>query len=99
MKICVYGAGAIGGLMAAWLARAGHEVFIDKRMKIGVDWSAEITRRIDWCVPFGSQTGILKVVPEALAARMVLPGGWDKAYINVTGPEGKPGSSTRSPHA
>jgi 2-dehydropantoate 2-reductase len=26
MKICVYGAGAIGGLMAAWLARSGHEV-------------------------------------------------------------------------
>ena len=26
MKICVYGAGAVGGLMAAWLARAGHEV-------------------------------------------------------------------------
>jgi 2-dehydropantoate 2-reductase len=26
MKICVYGAGAVGGLMAGWLARAGHEV-------------------------------------------------------------------------
>jgi 2-dehydropantoate 2-reductase len=26
MKICVYGAGAVGGLMAAWLARAGHDV-------------------------------------------------------------------------
>ena len=31
MKICVYGAGAIGGLMAAWLARAGHEVSIVAR--------------------------------------------------------------------
>ena len=31
MKICVYGAGAIGGLMAAWLARAGHEVSLVAR--------------------------------------------------------------------
>jgi 2-dehydropantoate 2-reductase len=26
MKICIYGAGAVGGLIAAWLARSGHEV-------------------------------------------------------------------------
>ncbi|MGH8668755.1 MAG: 2-dehydropantoate 2-reductase [Burkholderiales bacterium] len=26
MKICVYGAGAVGGLIAAWLKRSGHEV-------------------------------------------------------------------------
>ena len=26
MKICIYGAGAVGGLLAAWLARSGHEV-------------------------------------------------------------------------
>jgi 2-dehydropantoate 2-reductase len=31
MKICVYGAGAIGGLMAAWLARSGHEVSVIAR--------------------------------------------------------------------
>jgi 2-dehydropantoate 2-reductase len=31
MKICVFGAGAIGGLMAAWLGRAGHEVSIVAR--------------------------------------------------------------------
>ena len=31
MKICVYGAGAIGGLMAAWLSRAGHEVSVIAR--------------------------------------------------------------------
>ena len=31
MKICVYGAGAIGGLMAAWLARAGHDVSLVAR--------------------------------------------------------------------
>ena len=28
MKICVYGAGAVGGLIAAWLARAGHEISV-----------------------------------------------------------------------
>jgi 2-dehydropantoate 2-reductase len=31
MKICVYGAGAIGGLMAAWLARCGHDVSVVAR--------------------------------------------------------------------
>jgi 2-dehydropantoate 2-reductase len=31
MRICVYGAGAIGGLMAAWLARSGHEVSVVAR--------------------------------------------------------------------
>src|ERR671922_1265252 len=31
MKICVYGAGAIGGLMAAWLARSGHDVSVVAR--------------------------------------------------------------------
>ena len=31
MKICVYGAGAVGGLMAAWLARAGHDVSLVAR--------------------------------------------------------------------
>jgi 2-dehydropantoate 2-reductase len=31
MKICVYGAGAVGGLMAAWLARSGHEVSLVAR--------------------------------------------------------------------
>ncbi len=31
MKICIYGAGAVGGLMAGWLARAGHEVSVIAR--------------------------------------------------------------------
>jgi len=31
MKICVYGAGAIGGLMAAWLARSSHDVSVVAR--------------------------------------------------------------------
>ena len=31
MKLCIYGAGAVGGLMAAWLARAGHDVSVIAR--------------------------------------------------------------------
>ena len=31
MKICIYGAGAIGGLMAAWLNRSGHDVSVVAR--------------------------------------------------------------------
>ncbi len=31
MKICIYGAGAVGGLMAGWLARAGHTVCVVAR--------------------------------------------------------------------
>jgi 2-dehydropantoate 2-reductase len=31
MKICVFGAGAVGGVVAGWLARAGHEVSVVAR--------------------------------------------------------------------
>src|SRR5262245_52137589 len=31
MKICVYGAGAVGGLIASWLSRSGHEVSVVAR--------------------------------------------------------------------
>ena len=31
MKVCIYGAGAVGGVIAAWLARAGHEVSVVAR--------------------------------------------------------------------
>ena len=31
MKICIYGAGAVGGVIAGWLARAGHEVSLVAR--------------------------------------------------------------------
>src|SRR6185295_3659889 len=31
MKLCIYGAGAVGGLMAAWLSRAGHDVSVIAR--------------------------------------------------------------------
>ena len=31
MKICIYGAGAVGGVMAGWLAQSGHEVSVVAR--------------------------------------------------------------------
>jgi len=31
VKICIYGAGAVGGLTAAWLVRSGHEVSVVAR--------------------------------------------------------------------
>jgi len=31
MKICIYGAGAVGGLMAAWLSRSGNDVCVVAR--------------------------------------------------------------------
>src|SRR5258706_16424797 len=31
MKICIYGAGAVGGVIAAWLARSGHDVSVVAR--------------------------------------------------------------------
>jgi 2-dehydropantoate 2-reductase len=31
VKICIYGAGAVGGLMAAWLVRSGHDVCVVAR--------------------------------------------------------------------
>src|SRR5207253_11403232 len=31
MKLCIYGAGAVGGVMAGWLARAGHDVSVVAR--------------------------------------------------------------------
>jgi hypothetical protein len=39
--------------LALWLkqelSRAGHEVFIDVAMEVGLDWSREIRNRIEWC--------------------------------------------------
>jgi 2-dehydropantoate 2-reductase len=57
MKICVYGAGAVGGLIAGWLARAGQEVSVlargasleairrqGLRIRSGLDAAAQVVR-------------------------------------------------------
>src|SRR3990170_4456602 len=31
MKICIFGAGAVGGVMAGWLQKAGHDVSVVAR--------------------------------------------------------------------
>ncbi len=41
--------GGLADALLAGLESAGHEVFIDRGMKLGTDWVAEIERRIDWC--------------------------------------------------
>ncbi len=35
--------------LRAGLTTAGHEVFIDRGMRVGTDWVKEISKRIDWC--------------------------------------------------
>ena len=40
---------ALADNLRAGLESAGHEVFIDRGMRVGTDWVAEIERRIDWC--------------------------------------------------
>ena len=57
---------ALAGYLHEELARAGHEVFIDMRMKVGIDWSAEITQRIDWC-----EFLIVLLSKDAVASEMV----------------------------
>jgi len=39
----------LANLLVDELRKAGHDVFIDVDIPIGTDWSAEITRRIQWC--------------------------------------------------
>ena len=41
--------GKLADDLRAGLEGAGHEVFIDRGMRVGTDWVAEIERRIDWC--------------------------------------------------
>ncbi len=49
------------------LVAAGHEVFIDTGMKIGVDWASTIHERIAWCDHF-----VALLSPEAAISEMVI---------------------------
>jgi 2-dehydropantoate 2-reductase len=74
MKICVYGAGAIGGLMAAWLARSGHDVSVVAR---GAQLDA--IRRDGLRVRSQGKTESFRVRAESEPARL-----WAQDYVLVT---------------
>lgn len=60
MKICIFGAGAVGGVMAGWLARAGHEVSLIAR---GANLTA--IRRLGLRIRTGKTGEILTTHPAA----------------------------------
>ncbi len=80
MKICVYGAGAVGGLMAAWLARAGHEVSLVAR---GANLAA--IRRDGLRLRSQTKSGIETLRPRADADPARL-GAQDCVIVAVKGP-------------
>jgi 2-dehydropantoate 2-reductase len=65
MKICIYGAGAVGGLMAAWLARSGHEVSVIARGA-----HLEAIRRTGLRVRSNNELATYSVRAEADAAKL-----------------------------
>src|SRR5512134_3697142 len=75
MKICVYGAGAIGGLMAAWLSRSGHEVSLVARGA-----QLEAIRRDGLRVRSKSGTESFRIKAEAEPAKL---GAQDYVLVTV----------------
>src|SRR5687767_14356061 len=75
MKICVYGAGAVGGLMAAWLARGGHDVSVVAR---GAQLDA--MRRDGLRVRSKDRTESFRIKAESDAARL---GAQDYVLVTV----------------
>ncbi len=52
--------------LSAELEKAGHEVFIDTKIKVGTDWVSEISKRIDWCDYF-----VVLISEESMCSEMV----------------------------
>ena len=65
MKICVYGAGAVGGLIAAWLARSGQDVSVVARGA-----HLEAIRGAGLRLRSGGETTALAVKAESDPARL-----------------------------
>lgn len=80
MKICIYGAGAVGGLIAAWLARTGEEVSLVAR---GAQLEAIRRDGLRVRAPVGGDT--LVTHPNATSAPGEL-GPQDYVIITVKGP-------------
>jgi 2-dehydropantoate 2-reductase len=77
MKICIYGAGAVGGLVAAWLARAGHGISVVAR---GANLTA--IRRDGLKVISAGKEEIFRVAAESDASRL---GPQDYVFVSVKG--------------
>jgi 2-dehydropantoate 2-reductase len=75
MKLCIYGAGAVGGLMAAWLSRAGHDVSVIARGA-----QLEAIRRSGLRVRSGGQETAFKVRAEQDPAEL---GAQDYVLVSV----------------
>ena len=78
MKICIYGAGAVGGLMAAWLARSGHDVSVIARGA-----HLEAIRREGLRVRSGGQIESFRIKAESDPARL---GAQDYVIVAVKAP-------------
>lgn len=65
MKICIYGAGAVGGLMAGWLFRSGHDVSVLARGR-----HLEAIRAGGLRVKSGGETQAHKVRAESDPAKL-----------------------------
>lgn len=78
MKLCIYGAGAVGGLIAARLARAGHDVSVVAR-------GAHLAAIRDSGLKVASERGeiVAKVKADANPARLGLQ---DCVIVTVKGP-------------
>jgi 2-dehydropantoate 2-reductase len=77
MKICIYGAGAVGGLIAAWLSRAGHDVSVVARGK-----HLEAIRKEGLSVLSAGEKKTFKVKADSNPARL---GPQDTVIVAVKG--------------
>ena len=59
--------GKLAEFLRAGLETAGHEVFIDREIRLGTDWVDEIARRIAWC-----DFLVVLLSPESVHSEMVL---------------------------
>ena len=77
MKICIYGAGAVGGLIAGWLARADHEVSVVAR-------GAHLTaiRENGLKVLSGAKQGVIRLRAESEPEKL---GPQDYVIVTVKG--------------
>jgi 2-dehydropantoate 2-reductase len=79
MKICIFGAGAVGGVMAAWLQRAGHDVSVVAR---GRNLTAMREQGLRIRTRATGETAVFRVRAESDPARL---GPQDCVIVTVKG--------------